>query len=242
MRSRGLTNGAIKVVGLCLVVLSGFGTAVLGRGLPADLAQAGMTQLTRVVLCEIVSWVGFPLYAWLLYTGYRHTHDVLRYGLRLAVLAVVSEVPYDLVTSGRVWDIGSQNPVFALLVGLVALWALDRLRRSGGGARVLAGALVVLAGAAWVLVLNVGLRMGLMPGGLVIYLFVLVFYWLDGRDNLLAIVGALLGAVALVVPAMGMVVLHFRNERPGLAGPGKHAFYVLYPVCLLAMWALGAVG
>ncbi|MCL1840263.1 MAG: conjugal transfer protein TraX [Propionibacteriaceae bacterium] len=239
VRSRGLTSGALKVIGLLLVLASAAGTAVWGRGLPADLATASMLALTRVVLCEAVSWVGFPIYAWLLYTGYRHTHDVVRYGLRLAALAVVSEVPYDLVTSGRAWDIHSQNPVFALLIALVVLCALDRFRQAYRGGFVLLGALVVVAGAIWVLVFSVGLRLSIMPGGLVIYLFVLIFYWLDGRDNVLAIVGALVGAIALVVPAMGMVVLHFRNDEQGLARPGKYVFYVAYPVCLLAVWLIG---
>ena len=237
-RSRGLTDGAIKVIGLALVLLATVGSTVVARGMPTDLAQADFGQLTKVVLCEIVSWIGFPLYAALLYTGFRHTASVGRYGLRLAVLAVVSEVPYDLVTSGRVWNLSSQNPVFALLVGLAVLFMLDRLRQSSSATRVVVQILVCLAGAAWMLIFNVYLRMGLMPGGLVIYLFVLVFYWLDGRENLTAMVGAVLGAVALVAPAFGMVVLHFRNGHQGIAAPGKYIFYLLYPLCLLLVWLL----
>jgi len=237
-RSRGLTDGAIKVVGLALVLLAAVGSAVVSRGMPADLAQADFGQLTKVVLCEIVSWIGFPLYAALLYSGFRHTRAVGRYALRLAVLAIVSEVPYDLATSGRVWNFSSQNPVFALLVALGVLFMLDRLRESGSATRVVVQILVCVAGAAWMLIFNVYLRMGLMPGGLVIYLFVLVFYFLDGRENLTAMVGAVLGAVALVAPAFGMVVLHFRNGLPGIAAPGKHIFYVLYPLCLLLVWLL----
>ena len=78
-----------------------------------------MVAMTVLVICEVVSWTAVPLYAWLLVQGYRHTHSVVQYGIRLLALAIISEVPYDMATSDKVWDMNSQNPVFALVIALI---------------------------------------------------------------------------------------------------------------------------
>ena len=51
------------------------------------------------------------------------SHAVSRviYGMELFVLALVCEVPYDMATSGRAFDLGSQNPVFGLFIALTVL-------------------------------------------------------------------------------------------------------------------------
>ncbi len=84
-----------------------------------------MTSLTAMVLSEVVSWFAIPIYAWLLVQGFRETHSRVAYGLQLFILAVVCEVPYDLATSHKAFDLGSQNPVFGLFVAFVVLAALD---------------------------------------------------------------------------------------------------------------------
>jgi hypothetical protein len=154
------------------------------------------------------------------------------------VLAVVSEVPYDLATSGRPWDMSSQNPVFALLVSLVVLASLDHLRRRGTPGRAGLGAAVCVAAVLWLLLLNVGLRLGVMPGGVVMLLLVLVFYALHRRENTMMAVAGVVGAVALLFPALGLAFVHFRNDTPGPARL-RPFFYAAYPVCLLAVGLLG---
>ena len=235
MRARGLSNLWLKVAGLVLVLAAAVNTAVGVAGLPADHGAVNLSRLTAVVLVEAVSWAALPIYAWLLYSGFVHTHSVARYASRLAVLAVVSEVPYDLATSGRAWDPSSQNPVFALLVALVVLWALDRVRR-----RPVPSFLVCLAGVLWLVIFNVGLRLGVMPAGVVLLLFCVVFSTLHSRENTMMAVGGVLGAVAFVFPAAGVAVLHFRNETVGRTHP-RYLFYVAYPAALLAAALLGRI-
>jgi hypothetical protein len=235
VKTGGLSDLWLRVAGLVLVTVSALSSAVVAKGLPADLTQADVSRLSAVVLLEAVSWIALPIYAWLLYSGFAHTRNVARYALRLAVLAVVAEVPYDLATSGRAWDPSSQNPVFALLVALIVLWAVDSLRKARRGGLAF---LVCLAGVAWLVLFNVGFRLGIFPAGVVLLLFCLVFYFLHARENTMMAVGGVLGAVALILPAIGMAVLHFRNETPGRPYP-RYLFYVLYPAVLLAAGLLG---
>ncbi|MCL1838497.1 MAG: conjugal transfer protein TraX [Propionibacteriaceae bacterium] len=220
--------------------MSSLSSALVAAKLPPDLDAAPFGDLTLAVLLEAISWMAFPIYAWLLCSGFRHTHDRLRYGVRLGVLAVVSEVPYDLATSGRFWDMSSQNPVFALLTALVVMAALRFLEQYAPLARVLASICVTVAGVTWLVLFNVGMRFGLMPGGIVLFAMTLVFYLLEKRINTMMLTAGVIGALALVFPALGLVVLHFRN---GEAAPKKIRtfFYAAYPIVLATAGVLGLV-
>lgn len=243
MRSRGLSATRLRVVGFVLVGLGAVSSAIAVAQGPHRGAVSTST-LTAVVLLEAVSWVAVPIFAWLLWRGFRNTAHRGRYALRLALLAVLTEVPYDLATSGRVWDLGSQNPVFALLVGFVVMWALDYLL-AGAKRQVGLAVLVCVAGVLWLAIFNVGLRLGIAPMGVVLLLFCLVFYFLGSRENTMMMVGGALGALALILPAVGMMLLHFRStEEPGgepRADSRRYLLYGLYPLGLLAVGVVGAL-
>lgn len=92
------------------------------------------TQMTKK---EIVFWntvyewtrhIGrmvFPLFAYLLVEGFFHTSDRRKYGLRLLLFAVLSEIPYDLAVRGRFCDWGKQNTLFSLFLGLIVLCGMN---------------------------------------------------------------------------------------------------------------------
>ena len=70
-----------------------------------------------------VGGVTFPVMAFLLVEGYRHTSNIRKYARRLLVFALVSEVPYWLFLSHE------GNVLFTLLLGLAALYLYDRMER-----------------------------------------------------------------------------------------------------------------
>lgn len=65
----------------------------------------------------------FPIMAYLLVQGYQHTSDVRKYGLRIAVFALVTQLPY-------MWAMESSalNVLFTLLMGLLVLYLYDHVR------------------------------------------------------------------------------------------------------------------
>jgi hypothetical protein len=137
----------------------------------------------------------------------------------------------------------SQNPVFALLASLLVLSYLKVIAGRKPADRAVLTTAIVVTVAVGLVVFNVGLRLGLMPGGLLLFAFMLVFHFLRRRENTMMLVGSVIGAVALVLPAMGFAVLHFRNGVEGMRSPTERlAFYVLYPLGLgiVACWRVFA--
>lgn len=244
-KPRGLSDLRLKVIAIVLTALSGVSGIVFPAGLAGmDAATVDMGDLTTAVLCEAVSWVAVPIYAWLLVEGYRHTRNVWVYAARLLVLAVITEVPYDLATTGKMVDWGSQNPVFALAIAVVALALIDAFRERPVATRRAIGALVTLAALAWMVLGHIGLRQQIMNIGVLILILALIFRYLAARENTMMMLAAGVSALFCILPSFGVAVLHYRNGRLGYDRVSKPwvqwLFYALYPAVLLVFGLLPA--
>jgi len=72
-----------------------------------------------------VGRIAFPLYAWCMAVGMSYTGSPLRYALRLAVMAAVTQVPYVFVM-GHGWL--ELNVLATLLLGQLAIWGIREHR------------------------------------------------------------------------------------------------------------------
>lgn len=77
---------------------------------------------------RIIGRLSFPIFAYLIYNGYRHTSSKLKYALRLAFFAIVSQIPFNLFCYGTLWY-NNGNVFFTLLAALLCLWSVDAMRR-----------------------------------------------------------------------------------------------------------------
>lgn len=92
--------------------------------------------ITLYWLGRIIGRIAFPIYCFLIAEGVHHTRDWKRYGLRLLILALLSEIPFDFGlhglranlgqpdVPGQLWssaDWKHQNVFFTLLLGMLAV-------------------------------------------------------------------------------------------------------------------------
>jgi hypothetical protein len=77
---------------------------------------------------RMIGRLAMPFYAYALVIGYRMTRSVPKYMLRLAIIAVISQLPYQwaLIGPDERTDI---NVVGSLLVCLGILWLMDRMKQ-----------------------------------------------------------------------------------------------------------------
>ena len=128
-RSRGLDGGALKLIAAALMLTD----------------HVGSILLPQVLILRCIGRLAFPVFAFFIAEGYARTHNFWKYLLRMAVVAAIAEVPFDL-TGGSVWDPDRQNVLLTFCIALLALRGLDELRRWDGAVRYLGAAAGFAAG------------------------------------------------------------------------------------------------
>ncbi|MEE1295264.1 MAG: TraX family protein [Bifidobacterium sp.] len=233
----GLTNFRLKVIGAILMAFSVSSYTVMPLFVGDPTADDNMLGMTVVVVFEAISWLAVPIYAWLLYSGFDHTRSQIRYAVELFVVALVCEVPYDMCTgTHELVDFSSQNPVWGLLLALGALMLLDSisLAKMVRWLRIVLYVVVIGVGLLWNYLFRIG-QTGMMVNiGMLTLGFVVIFFFLDKRENTMMITAALLGAVTLLTPGFGVAFLHYRNDELGYRHDWtKWVFYCIYPIELI---------
>lgn len=197
--------------------------------------HAGLALFPDIQLLRCVGRLSFPLYCFLLVQGYMHTRNVAAYGRRLALLAVLSEIPFDLLIFTRMFSPVEQNVLFSMLLGLMALYSEDILRQ-----RPLHASLTICALCLCAMAGNVSY------GWLSIALCLCMRHGTENRLSFVVYVGGALLLYSLTLLLSGvargwalvslcalfsLIPMLLYNGKKGLRRPAiTFAFYAAYPV------------
>lgn len=227
-RSRGLDGGTLKCIAAALMLTD----------------HVGAILLPEVPVLRCVGRLAFPIFAFFIAEGYAHTRDFGRYFRRLAILAVVSEIPFNL-ENGAVFDPARQNVLFTFCLALLTLRGLEALGRERGFGRWAGCGLVLAAGFA------AGELLRTDYGGWGVVTVALLYLCRDGKYAKLWLLLAMaavngLGMGSLTMPVFGgempiqifavaaLPVIWLYNGQAGPKGL-RRAFYVFYPAHLLVL-------
>jgi len=188
---------------------------------------------------RMVGRLAFPLYCFLLVQGIAHTSSLRRYGMRLLLFAVISEVPYDLLKYGKL-DFGGQNAIVTLLLGLCMIAAMKRTHALWKECAIA----VTFAVAAALLQVEYG--------SFGIALIAVMYLMGEGTDSLLA-VAVVLAAMGLLTPWTDgfpqqlpcvfavLPMAAYSGKRLSANRWGKWAFYLFYPLHMAIIYFLGCI-
>lgn len=227
-RSRGLDGGTLKGIAAALMLTD----------------HVGAILLPEVLALRCVGRLAFPIFAFFIAEGYAHTRNFGRYFRRLAILAVVSEIPFNL-ENGTVFDLTRQNVLFTFCLALLTLRGLEVLGRERGFGRWAGCGLVLAAGFA------AGELLRTDYGGWGVVTVALLQLCRDGKYAKLWLLLAMaavngLGMGSLTMPVFGgempiqifavaaLPVIWLYNGQAGPKGL-RRAFYVFYPAHLLVL-------
>lgn len=178
--------------------------------------------------------ISFPIFAFFIVEGFFKTHDIYLYMKRLFLFAALSEVPYDLATSGKMINFEKQNVIWTLLVGLFCLFIIDNLKNKKLGLYKIIGSVGFILLVASFLNLDWGVYPGIA--------LILWFYLTYKRKKISLLLG-----YCLMVPDVGFMsgaelsflLLYFYNRRRGRGN--KWLFYMFYPVHLLVLYLIQVI-
>lgn len=218
-----LENGSIH--------LSSYTQAELNDAMAADsnlMFQAGMASIM-----ELLASMALPLFTFLLVEGFLHTTDLKKYCARIAMLAVISEIPYDLAFNGKWTDFSGQNPVLGLLICLVMLACLRYIKEHKHGAVcALLEILIVLCAVTWVSLIRA-------QYGFCIVLLAAVFYLFREKNGLKILLGILISLLYVAAPLAFFGIWCYNGDRKDPLP--RYTYYALYPIHLLILWLIGSL-
>lgn len=256
MGKRGISSAVLKNIAVVTMLIDHIGAVIVIRlmiqkGLygamvdqEAYIAWVGQNRgmYGTYMVMRIIGRFAFPIYCFLLAEGFQKTRNVKRYLGRMLLFALISEVPFDLAFSGRLWNMQYQNVFFTLFIGLMVIAGLRLVDQRLAGPetwRKLAGvglyAVIIVAGSALALVLKTDYSFQGILAITVLYLFrshrktqiwagVIIFLLMDGME---------------MIAALSFLLIWFYNGARGRQN--KYFFYFFYPAHLLVLWLICVV-
>ena len=199
-----------------------------------------LTLLPDLPILRCVGRLAFPLFAFMAVEGYLHTRSLKKYLLRLLMLAVISEIPFDLLVSGSVFDPMHQNVIWTIILGLCCIRAFENI---SADLKKMLSAVVIIASLAAAIIA----RVDYSSAGV---LTLLAFYAFRGntvRCRLMQLLSlafinlVLLGGIQFAFPYQALAVLSLPIIwlYDGSQGPHngfiKAANYLFYPAHMLIL-------
>lgn len=236
----GLNRNGLRTWGMLFVLAGIISRGILQNELLGMLSVSGaglleimqtmpdaMTIAAVALVLQAVETIAVPIFAFLLVEGFQHTSDYKKYLLRVAGMAVLSEIPYNLAMSQNVLDFGSRNPAFGVLLCLVLLYLYKRFAEQK-----FVCVIVCLAATLWAWMLNIehAIPMVLMVSVIWIFRNKKMFMGFSGAAVAVLCTG---GSMFYLASPMGFLVTHFYNGEPGEGN--KLVNYLFYPVILLVV-------
>lgn len=223
-RLRILSGSSLKLIAIITMFID-HAALILAPALPFLASQFFVMgrQMTVYYLLRRIGRLAFPIYCFLIGEGYVHTRDRVRYALRLLLFAALSELPFNLMVSGKLFCASAQNVFFTLFLGVVLIHIHETIKDS------LPKALAMLA----VLVVTSFMDADYGVAGVVLILLIYLF-----RDQ--RVLQAVLAYPMLsggVAALCAFVPINMYNGKRGFIGSGafKYFFYLFYPLHILVL-------
>lgn len=237
---RILDGTMLKWIALITMLIDHIGAAVIEMGVTEAYSggagrlsyEAAMRWLRLDVPLRMIGRISFPIYCFLLVEGFLHTGNVKKYGIRLLIFGLISEIPFDLAFNPSAFFPESQNVYFTLLLGLIALYFL---RRYEGCAWKQAAVFLACGGASWIC------RTDYSAYG--VFLIVFLYEIRDLPQMFRMSAGALAMAYEgipdpkYLTAALAAVPIGLYNGKKGKAR-SRFLFYWFYPAHLILLYLI----
>ena len=170
--------------------------------------------------------LAFPLFAFLLVEGFLHTGNKRKYGLNLLALALISEIPFNLLF-GHSLLFPKQNVMFTLLLGYMAMCSLEHFRE-----RPIISLAILLS----LFLISRYLQADYRTAG---FVFILLLYGLRREKAIQCVAAPILLEMKTMVFLSLLLTCMYNGKRGFIKTPFlKYFFYAFYPLHMLIIYFL----
>ena len=196
--------------------------------------------------------IAFPIFAFQIAEGFVHTSNFKKYALRLLIFAIISEIPFNLFYSSRFLNPFHQNVLFTLLLGLLAIRAIDKAKKNPTAKNIILSVL-------WLSLICIASTIGFVDYGFLGMLTVVMFYvlrnfpfaWLaqfvamilinivffEGQVCLIEICGKVFEIPYQGFAVFSLIPIWLYGGNKGKSSKMiQYGFYAFYPVHMLILY------
>lgn len=237
---KGISGSTLKLMACIIMLIDHIGAVIVWRMVLQRAEAQGLVGM--IVGDELYSFyrilrdvgrLAFPIYCFLLVEGFQRSSNKVKYGLRLGLFALLSEIPFDLAFSNRFFDWENQNVFFTLSIGLVAMIVAEKWN-----GMLWKTSPVIVGGVVELVIFGVGAAlaegMGTDYGAKGILSIALLYMF---RRNRLS--QTIAGAVSFLwetTAPLAFIPILFYDGRRGIKL--KYVFYLFYPLHLLLLYLI----
>lgn len=176
-----------------------------------------------------------PIFAMLLVEGVEKTSDFKAYFQRVFVLAMLSEIPYNMAYGAKVLMFGSRNPVFGVLLCLFMIHLWGNYKEDSKKNTFLK-VLITFFTLLWCQMLKVDHGAPMVIIVAIFWMFRKNLMYLNFAGAAAAMTCSLFSPFYLASP-MGVLAVHAYNGEKSTHSHKQN--YLAYPVFLIIGWAFG---
>ncbi len=217
------SGSALKLIAVITMIIDHSASALIPQDGHLLFSLFGHS-LTLYTLMRSIGRLSFPLFGFLIVEGFIHTRDRKRYGISLFLLALISEIPWNLRHTGKL-TCSSQNVMFTLLLGFLGLCVMERYSEQKKTQLILMLALLAIA-------IVIKADYGVRGFGFILMLYLLKEYRIAQAVGGVCILSGTWRAGLAFIP------INLYNGKRGFIKNRvlKYIFYAVYPAHLLVLY------
>lgn len=242
----GMSGSTLKMIAIVTMLVDHIAATLIYRTMNHEMLVNGVVSLEQkdayicahiimysaYMIMRIIGRIAFPIFCFLLVEGFLHTRSKGKYAFRLAIFALISEIPFDMAVRNEICSFEGQNVYFTLLLGLVAMICLEWIKKKWNGKTWLLILFWFLTMAPFMGIASY-LKTDYAAGGVLTIIVMYLF-----QKNKMKRMG--FGVLALlccgVMECFAFVNLFLVKKYNGKRGSSlKYIFYWFYPVHLLIL-------
>lgn len=244
----GISGSTLKIIAVVCMLLDHTAAVLLGYMLIKsgiysvedisfsyikELIQAdsiGWVYLAYQIMRRVLGRLAFPVYCFLLIEGFEKTKNRVKYAGRLFLFALISEIPFNLAFSGKVFYSPYQNVFFTLFIGLLMIWVMEGVeKRWKSLLPKLTGWILAFLAAA---VLSEKINCDYDVYGMIAIALLFLFR----KNKAEQIIAGCVAFLWEITAPLAFIFIALYNGKRGMKL--KYFFYIFYPAHLLALYLL----